>query len=406
MLRVQPTTGHCHPMRYPAIHLLRGRDRRLRAGHPWIYANEIRMDEAAKAIAPGSVVTLVQEDRELALAHFNPHSLIAARILTRNQGATIDAAFYERRLARALRLRERLFDRPYYRLVHAEGDGLPGLVVDRFEDVLVCQLNTAGMARAEGALIEALDRRLAPRVVVLRNDSPVRELEGLQPEVRLATGTLDGPLEVVEGDLTFLADPLEGQKTGWYFDQRENRAFTARLVRGQRVLDLYSYSGGFALAAAAGGAEQVLAVDRSQPGLDLALASAERNALADRVAIRRQEAFAALDQLASEKQRFGVVVCDPPAFVKSKRELKSGLHGYRKLARGAAGLLVEEGVLVIACCAHNVPLEALAEEVWRGVREAGRGGRLLRQAGAGPDHPSPPSLPESTYLKCLAYTVE
>ena len=393
-------------MRYPAIHLLPGRDRRLRAGHPWIYANEIRMDEAARAIPPGSVVALVQEGKALALAHFNTHSLIAARTLTRNQGATIDVAFFERRLTRALRLRERLFEKPFYRLVHAEGDSLPGLVIDRFDDVLVCQLNTAGMAQAEAPLIEALRRLLAPSAVVLRNDSPVRELEGLQSEVRLASGSLDGPIEVFDNDLTFLADPLEGQKTGWYFDQRENRAFTARLAQGQRVLDLYSYSGGFALAAAAGGAREVLAIDRSQAGLDLALASAERNGLADRLEVRRQEAFAALDQLAGEKQRFGLVVCDPPAFVRSKRELKSGLRGYRKLARGAAGLLGEEGVLVIACCSHNVPLEAFAEEAWRGVREAGRGGRLLRQAGAGSDHPAPPALPEATYLKCLTYTIE
>jgi 23S rRNA (cytosine1962-C5)-methyltransferase len=393
-------------MRYPAIHLLAGRDRRLRAGHPWIYANEVRMDDAAKAVAPGSVVTLVQEDKALALAHFNPHSLIVARTLTRNQSATIDAAFFERRLVRALRLRERLFDRPHYRLVHAEGDGLPGLVIDRFEGVLVCQLNTAGMAQAEGPLLDALGRLLAPRAIVLRNDSPVREHEGLQLEVRVASGALDGPIEIVENDLTFLADPLEGQKTGWYFDQRENRAFASRLARGQRVLDLYSYSGGFALAAAAGGAREVLAIDRSQAGLDLALASAERNGLADRVAVRRQEIFAALDQLASEKQRFGLVICDPPAFVKSKRELQSGLRGYRKLARGAASLLGEEGMLVIACCSHNVPLEAFAEEVWRGVREAGRGGRLLRQTGAGADHPTHPSLPESAYLKCLGYSVD
>jgi 23S rRNA (cytosine1962-C5)-methyltransferase len=406
MLRTVPNREHRHPMRYPSIHLLPGRDRRLRAGHPWIYANEIRMDEAARALPPGSVVALLQEGKALALGHFNPHSLIASRVLTRNQGATIDVAFFERRLARALRLRERLFERPFYRLVHAEGDGLPGLVIDRFDDVLVCQLNTAGMAQAEAPLIEALRRLLAPSAVVLRNDSPVRELEGLQSEVRLMSGSLDGPIEVLENDLTFLADPLEGQKTGWYFDQRENRAFTARLAHGQRVLDLYSYSGGFTLAAAAGGAREVLAIDRSQAGLDLALASAERNGLADRIEVRRQEAFAALDQLASEKRRFGLVVCDPPAFVRSKRELKSGLRGYRKLARGAAGLLGEEGVLVIACCSHNVSLEAFAEEAWRGVREAGRGGRLLRQAGAGPDHPAPPALPESTYLKCLTYTIE
>ena len=237
-------------MHYPPIHLLPGQDRRLRAGHPWIYSNELRMDAAAKALPPGEPVCLFSgEGRPLAIALFNTHSLLAARVVTRNKDATIDAGFVERRLARALRQRERLFDLPYYRLAHAEADGLPGLVVDRFGDVVVCQLNSAGVAQLEPAIVEALDRQLAPRAVVLRNDSPVRDLEGLAQEVRLAKGSLDGPVELVENGATFLIDPLEGQKTGWYYDQRENRAFVARLAREQTVLDLYSYSAAFGLRA-------------------------------------------------------------------------------------------------------------------------------------------------------------
>ena len=309
-------------MHYPPIHLLPGQDRRLRAGHPWIYSNELRMDAAAKALPPGEPVCLFSgEGRPLAIALFNPHSLIAARVVTRNKDATIDAGFVERRLARALRLRERLFDRPYYRLAHAEADGLPGLVVDRFGDVVVCQLNSAGVAQLEPAIVEALDRQLAPRAVVLRNDSPVRDLEGLAQEVRLAKGSLDGPVELVENGATFLIDPLEGQKTGWYYDQRENRAFVARLARDQTVLDLYSYSAAFGLRAVAAGAAHVLAVDRSQLGLDLARASAERNGLAARLEVAREDAFAALDRLGSEKRRVGVVVADPPSFVRPRDEL-------------------------------------------------------------------------------------
>ncbi len=393
-------------MLYPKVQLLPGQDRRLRAGHPWAYSNELRMDAAAKALPPGAPVCLYTADgRRLALAQFNPHSLIAARLLTRNTDATIDATFLERRLARALRLRERLFDRPYYRLVHAEADGLPGLVVDRFADVLVCQLNSAGMAALEDALLGALDRLLAPRVVVLRNDSPVRELEGLPIEVKVAKGALTPPIEIEENGLTFLADPLEGQKTGWYFDQRENRAFMARLCRGERVLDLFSYSAGFGLVAAAAGASAVLAIDRSQLGLDLAQASAARNGQAERLSVQRQDAFAALDELADAKRRFGVVVADPPAFVRSKKELKPGLRGYRKLARAATLLVAEEGFLAIACCAHNVPADAFAEEVGHGLRDAGRSGRLIWQAGAAPDHPNHPALPESAYLKFLVYAL-
>ncbi len=394
-------------MRYPRLQLLAGQDRRLRAGHPWVYSNELRMDAAAKALPPGEVVCLFSaEGKALALAQFNPHSLIAARVLTRNQNATIDAAFLERRIARALRLRERLYEAPCYRLVHAEADALPGLVVDRFADVLVCQLNSAGMARLEAPLLTALDRVLAPTTVVMRNDSPVRELEGLPLEVRIARGTLERPVELVENGLTFLADPLEGQKTGWYYDQRDNRAFVARLAPGQRVLDLYSYSAGFGLAAAAAGAEQVLAVDRSQLGLALATASAERNGLAERLQVERNDVFRTLDRLGTEKQRFGVVIADPPSFVKNKRELKPGLRGYRKLARMCAARVGEEGFLAIASCSHNVPADAFADEVHRGLRDAGRAGKLIRQAGAGPDHPAHPALPESAYLKFLVYALD
>ena len=393
-------------MRYPKMQLLTGQDRRIRAGHPWVYSNELRLDAAGKALPPGSPVCLVTEDgRPLAIAQFSPHSLIAARVLTRNKDATIDGAFLERRLARALRLRERLYQQPYYRLVHAEADGLPGLVVDRFGDVLVCQLNSAGMAALETPLLDALERLLAPRTVVLRNDSPVRELEGLSLEVRVAKGTLDGPIEVPENGVTFLANPVEGQKTGWYFDHQGNRAFAARLGREQRVLDLYSYGGGFGLAALAAGAKDLVAIDRSQLGLDLTLAAAERTGLAAPICVR-EEAFAALDRLTEGKERFGLVVADPPAFVKSKRDLKPGLRGYRKLTRACAGLVAPEGCLVIACCSHNVSVEAFADEVRRGLRDAGRGARLIRQSGAGPDHPSHPALPESAYLKCLFYVLD
>jgi 23S rRNA (cytosine1962-C5)-methyltransferase len=394
-------------MRYPAVHLLQGQDRRLRAGHPWVFSNELRMDVAAKALPPGEPVCLIAADgKPLALAQFNPHSLIAARVVTRNTGATLDGAFLERRLARALRLRERLFEKSFYRLVHAEADGLPGLVIDRFGDALVCQLNGAGMARQERPLLDALDRVIGPRTIVLRNDSPVRELEGLVTEVRVVKGEVSGPVEVEENGLNFLVDLVEGQKTGWYLDQRDNRAFVARLARGLRVLDLYSYSAGFGLLAAAAGASEVVAVDRSQLGLDLARESAERNQLSDRLTTEREEVFGALERMAAEKARFGVVVADPPSFVRSKKELKPGLRGYRKLARACGAAVGEEGFLAIACCSHNVAAEAFADEVRRGLRDAGRGGRLLRQAGAGPDHPSHPALPETSYLKFLVYALD
>ncbi len=394
-------------MTYPKLHLLAGQDRRLRAGHPWVYSNELRMDATAKALEPGAPVRLVSADgKPLAVAHFNPHSLIAARVLSRNHELAVDAAFLQRRLGRALRLRERLFATPHYRLIHAEADGLPGLVIDRFGEVVVCQTNSAGMDRLKPQLLAVIDELLTPSHVVFKNDSPVREREGLALEVELAKGTMAGPVELVENGLTFLADPIEGQKTGWYFDQRANRAFAAGLAAGERVLDLYCYAGGFGLAALAAGARDVLAIDRSEAALALAERSAARNDLGARLSVAREDAFSALGRLTGDKRRFGLVVADPPTFVKSKRGLKAGLKGYRKLVRAAAPLVRDEGFLVIASCSHNVPIDLFRDEVRKGLGDAGRGGRLISQAGAGPDHPSHPMLPESAYLKCLIYMLD
>ena len=394
-------------MAYPKLSLLAGQDRRLRAGHPWIYANEVKMDADTKTLDPGAPVRLTNAaGKAMAVAQFNPHSLIVARVMSRNQDVKIDASFLERRLGRALRLRERLFDQPYYRLVHAEADGLPGLVIDRFGKTLVVQANSAGMDRLKSELIDAIEWSLETDLIVFRNDSAARRREGLELGVDVVKGKASGMVEILENDLTFFADPIEGQKTGWYFDQRDNRAFAASLARDERVLDLFSYGGGFGIAALKAGAREVLAVDRSEGALALAKAAAERNGVDHKFSAAREEGFAALDRLGSEKQRFGLVVVDPPSFVKSKRELKSGLKGYRKLTRAAASLVRDEGFLVIASCSHNVPIDLFRDEVRKGLSDAGRGGRLLRQSGASADHPSHPMLPESAYLKCLTYILD
>jgi 23S rRNA (cytosine1962-C5)-methyltransferase len=394
-------------MAYPKLSLLAGQDRRLRAGHPWIYSNELKMDAAAKALDPGTPVRVANvAGKSMAVAQFNPHSLIAARVLSRNQDATIDAAFLERRLGRALRLRDRLYDQPYYRLVHAEADGLPGLVIDRFGGALVMQANSAGMDRLKPLLLDAIERVLEADLIILKNDSSARAREGLELGVDVVRGKAGGMIELLENGLAFFADPIEGQKTGWYFDQRENRAFAAGLANGERVLDLFSYGGGFGITALKAGAKEVLAIDRSEGALALAGESARKNGVSTQLTCQREEGFSALDRLASEKQRFGLIVADPPSFVKSKRELKAGLKGYRKLTRAAAPLVREEGCLVIASCSHNVPVDLFRDEVRKGLSDAGRGGRLLRQSGASADHPSHPMLPESAYLKCLVYMLD
>lgn len=376
--------------------------KRLLFGHPWVYSNEIVMDAAAKALPPGTLVRLLRADGEaLALAFFNPHPLIAARVLTRSLDATIDASFLAARLERARTLRDRLYERPFYRLIHAEADGFPGTVVDRYGGLVVAQVNAAGMELLLPALLEAFERVLQPEAVLLRCDSPARNLEGLPAYVKLAKGHLEGPIELEENGLRFLADPQGGQKTGWFFDQRDNRAAVARLAAGQSVLDLYSYAGGFALAAAAGGAREVTAIDRSEGALALAEKAAALNGLQERCRFRRAEAFEELERLAAARSRFGVVVADPPAFVKSKKELKQGARGYRKLARLAATAVEPAGFLFIASCSHNMPVEEFERQVARGLVDAGREGRILRAAGAAADHPVHPALPESAYLKSL-----
>lgn len=394
-------------MPYPMIKILPGEDRRLRHGSPWLFSNELRMDADAKAVPPGSLVRLMSGNGKiLGVAQFNPHSLIAARLLTRNKDAQVDRRFFTHRLVRALSLRERLFETPHYRLVHAEADGLPGLVVDRFGGTLVVQLNTAGMQAMEETVVAALREVLQPEAILARNDAPARQHEGLPSEVRPLLGEVGERIELVENGLTFLADPAGGQKTGWFYDQRDNRRFAASLAKGEDVLDVYSNSGGFALTAAAGGARSVTAVDSSAHALELSAESAARQGRAERCRFERAEAFAFLDQAGQAKRRFGLVVADPPAFVKSKRDLGPGLKGYRKLARLTAAVVSEPGFLCLGCCSHHVSLEQFAAETWAGIREAGRGGRLIRTAGAGPDHPVHPALPETAYLKFLAYALD
>jgi 23S rRNA (cytosine1962-C5)-methyltransferase len=395
------------PSRRPVVTLLPGGHRRAEAGHPWIFSNEIAMDAAAKALAPGTLVTLRRSDeRPLGVAMFNPHTLLAARLLDRDVARPIGKRFFVRHLERALRLRERLYRAPYYRLVHAEADGLPGLVIDRFGAVLVVQANAAGMDRLMPVVLDALQQVLTPETIVLRNDTPARALEGLPGETQLAVGRVDGPVELEENGASYEADVLAGQKTGWFFDQRDNRGFIAGLAGGARVLDLYCYSGGFSIAAACADATSVLGIDRSEPALALAEAAARRSGVAERCVFRRAEVFAEAAALGAAGERFDIVIADPPPFARSKRDVGAALRGYRKLARLAAQLTAPGGFVFLASCSHNVAADDFAEAVRRGLADAGRGGRILRNAGASSDHPVHPALPETAYLKALTLALD
>jgi 23S rRNA (cytosine1962-C5)-methyltransferase len=395
------------PATRSSVSLLPARHKRAEIGHPWVYANEVRMDAAARALPPGRLVTLRRaNDTALGVAMFNPHSLLAARLLDRDAARPVDRRFLLRRLERALRLRQRLYGAPYYRLVHAEADGLPGLVVDRYDKVLVVQSNAAGVARLEPLVLDALQTLLAPKAVVLRNDSAARAQEGLAAETRIAFGALDARVLVEENGAVFPIDPLAGQKTGWFFDQSDNRRAVAGLARDARVVDLYCYTGGFAIEAARAGAAVVEGIDRSEPALALAAEAAAMNGVEARCSFRRGEVFGEAARLAAEGRRFELVIADPPAFAKSRKEAPAALRGYRKLARLAASLAARDGMLFLASCSYNIGAAEFAEAVRRGLADAGRGFRILRTAGAGPDHPVHPALPETAYLKALTLALD
>ena len=314
-----------------------------------------------------------------------------------------DEAFFTARLSRALALRERFYDRPFYRLVHAEGDGLPGLVIDRFGDVLVLQVTVAGMEDALPVLIASLNKVIAPQTIILRNDTPARTLEGLEIYVRAAQGAA-GRIAVEENGARYFADLGQGQKTGWYYDQRDNRAFMAGLVRCRSVLDAYSYTGGFGILAARAGAKEVICLDSSEPALQLA----EESAAANQVSVRavKADVFEEMTRLGAQKERFDIVIADPPPFVKSRKDLEPGAKAYRKLARLCAEVTTPGGVLLLASCSHNIPMERFAAECTAGISKTNRRASLIRSAGAGPDHPMHPMLPETAYLKALVYALE
>ena len=391
----------------PSIRILPGHGKRARAGSPWLYSNELAIDAAAKKLAPGALVTIETESGQpLGTATLNVHALVAARLYDKSPAAPLDAAWFAARLRAALALRERFFQKPLYRLVHAEADALPGFVADRFDDVMVVQANTAGAENLLPAFVAALETVVNPRAIVLRNDASGRALENLAEETRLLKGDIDGPIEIEDRGARFAIDVVHGQKTGWYLDIAEARGRVARLAQGARVLDVYCHTGAFSIVCARAGANSVRGIDSSPRAVELARQTAALNALGERTQFERADAFAALETINTAKQRFDLVIADPPSFVKSKKDLGPGARAYRKLARLAAGAVEPRGFLFIASCSHNMQPEMFRNEVAGGLAAASRNGRILASGGAGPDHPVHPQLPETAYLKWLLLQVD
>lgn len=396
------------PMTYPAVRLKpKAEARAIRHGFPWVYADELVTDRRTQALAPGALAVLEDDlRRPLGLVTVNTASKIIARMLDRDPEAVIDEAWFAARLTRALAMRERLFSAPFYRLIHAEADGLPGVVIDRFGDTAVIQPNAAWAEAHLDALVAALVAVTGVTNVVKNGTGRARGLEGLTEETVILTGAVDAPIPVPMNGATYMADLMGGQKTGLFFDQRPNHAFAAALAKEARVLDMFTHVGGFALAALANGAVSAVGVDASAPALALAEEGAKASGLAERFSTRQGDAFAVLEALGTEQAQFELVICDPPAFAPNKPALEAGLRAYERLARLAAPLVAPGGYLVLCSCSHAADLSAFRNASARGIGRGGRRAQLLHTGFAGPDHPALLQLAESAYLKALFFRLD
>ncbi|OEC62093.1 MULTISPECIES: class I SAM-dependent rRNA methyltransferase [Pseudomonadaceae] len=390
-------------MSLPSLRLKANADRRLRAGHLWVYSNEVDVVATPlNAFQPGDQAILeAAGGKPLGVVALSPNNLICARLVSRDVKHVLDKSLLVHRLNVALSLRERLFDKPFYRLVYGDSDLLPGLVVDRFGDHLVVQLASAAMERNKDAVLDALVQVLKPRGVLWKNDSAARDAEGLERYVDTAFGVVPEWVALEENGVKFEAPVLEGQKTGWFYDHRMNRARLAPYVEGKRVLDLFSYIGGWGVQAAAFGASEVFCVDASGFALDGVERNATLNGVAEKITCVEGDVFEALKELKAAEERFDVVVADPPAFIKRKKDLKNGEAAYRRLNEQAMRLLNKDGILVSASCSMHLPEDDLQNILLGSARHLDRNIQLLERGGQGPDHPVHPAIAETRYIKSL-----
>ena len=378
--------------------------RRLRRGFPWVYDNELVTDRRTRALTAGSMATLEDAERKpIATVTVNPASKIFARLMDRDPDAMIDRDWIAARLERALTTRTALFDAPYYRLIHAEADGFPGVIVDRYGDAAVIQPNAAWAEVRLEEIADVLVEVTGVRAIIKSGTGRARGLEGLDDASGLLRGSIKAPVPVPMNGATYMADLLGGQKTGLFYDQRPNHAFVARLAKDTDVLDVFSHVGGFALSALAGGASSALSIDGSNPALTLAWAGAKATGVADRFETRTADAFEAMTTLGEEGRRFGTVICDPPAFAPHKQARDAGLRAYEKVARLGATLVTPDGTLTLCSCSHAADLEQFRAACLRGIGRAARSCQILRTGFAGPDHPQHPHLAESGYLKAITF---
>jgi 23S rRNA (cytosine1962-C5)-methyltransferase len=387
------------PAQLPELRLKRGEDRRLSAGHLWVFSNEVDTARTPlQSFEPGALCRIVAErDKFLGYAYVNPHSLICARILGRDAEYPPGKSLIVHRLQVAQSLRRSLYERPFYRLAYGESDALPGLVLDRFGDVVVGQIATAGMEAMRADVEAAVRKAISPSAMLWKNDAGVRELEGLSSYVAGAFGDVPESVDVEEGGVTFRIPLGAGQKTGWFFDQAANRLALRKYVGGARVLDVFSYLGAWGLGALRAGATEVTCVDSSASALEGLQAAAAANGL--KPATVRGDAFDVMETLHAERRRFDVVVIDPPAFIKRKKDIPKGEAAYRRLNQLAIQLLERDGVLVSCSCSYHLEPQQLLAAIQRGARHLDRFAQVVEVGGQAPDHPIHPAIPETRYLK-------
>ena len=388
-------------LEYKALALKKGEDARLRAGHLWVFSNEVDVRKTPlTAFAPGEAAVVVDHaDKPIGVAYVNPASLICARLMARGLKHPIDKSLIVHKLKVALGLREKLYGEPYYRLVYGEADGLPGLVLDRFGDVVVGQIATVGMEALKDAVTAAIEKVLRPRVLIWKNSGSARKLEGLPDYVDVPIGELPETVFALEGGLKFEVDPVHGQKTGWFYDQRANRDLLGQNVSGARVLDVFSYAGAWGIRAAAFGAREVACVDASAHACAAIRRNAEINGMQGRVTAVEADAFDELKRLRAARERFDVVILDPPAFVKRKKDFPEGRLAYRRINEAAMQLLGRDGILVTASCSYHMPRASLIDAINQGARHLDRQMQVLAQLQQAPDHPVNAAIPETDYLK-------
>ncbi|WP_293266641.1 class I SAM-dependent rRNA methyltransferase [Neptunomonas sp.] len=387
--------------------LNQGAERRLRAGHVWIYSNEVDNKRTPiKSFQLGEQVLVeASNGKSLGVAYVNPNTLICGRLLCRDTKLRLDRSLLVHRINIALSLREACFDKPCYRLVFGDSDGLPGLVIDRYFDIFVVQISTAGMEAVVDEIISALNKVFTPQAIVLRCDGKMRSTEGLESYIEVAQGEVPELCPFEENGVSLLAPVLTGQKTGWFYDHRNNRAAMQKHVAGKRVLDLFSYVGGWGVQALAAGATEVMCVDASETALDVALENARLNDAEDRFVAVQGDAFDACKALIHDQEKFDVVIVDPPAFIQRRKDIKNGERAYSRINNLAMRLLDRNGVLVSASCSMHLERANLVDIIRANARELDRTAQIFDQGHQGADHPVHPAIPETDYLKSFCVRV-